>query len=153
MKRTIDILLGGGPQVGTLRYDLQGRDCGIRPNRTSCLSRSSQACSVSDSKIGLSAGMSRQWAILHCAYFAFYSPYTVLMMWLPESYLCDFVVTCRRCLENIPVPIETMPDSWVQVKCPLCDLEYRYTPPEIFRGHLSHRLVILVIARNRTDKA
>ena len=25
MKRTIDVVLGDGPQVGTLRYDLQGR--------------------------------------------------------------------------------------------------------------------------------
>ena len=25
MKRTIDVVLGDGPQIGTLRYDLQGR--------------------------------------------------------------------------------------------------------------------------------
>src|SRR5579863_2676252 len=43
-----------------LRRCLPGRawrDCGIRPNRTSCLSRSSQACTASDSKVELSAGM------------------------------------------------------------------------------------------------
>jgi len=30
---------------------------------------------------------------------------------LPEARQCDFSVRCKKCGENIPAPVGTMPDS------------------------------------------
>ena len=59
---------------------------------------------------------------------------------LPESRVCDFVVRCKGCGENIPAPIQTMPDTWIIADCPLCGERRAYLPPDIFRGRLSYRL-------------
>ena len=36
----------------------------------------------------------------------------------------------------------TMPDAWIVVECPLCGERRSYLPPEIFRGRLSHLLLL-----------
>lgn len=42
-------------------------------------------------------------------------------MWnLPISPACDYTVTCKCCGENIPAPVQTMPDTWIVAECPLC---------------------------------
>ena len=53
---------------------------------------------------------------------------------------CDYTVRCKGCGENIPAPVETMPDTWIVVDCPLCGERRLYLPPDIFRGRLSYRL-------------
>ena len=64
-------------------------------------------------------------------------------MWqLPQSHICDYAVRCKGCGENIPAPVRTMPDSWIITDCPLCGQRRAYLPPEIFRGRLSHLLLI-----------
>lgn len=42
--------------------------------------------------------------------------------------------------ENIPAPVETMPDTWIVADYALCGGRRRYLPPDIFRGRLSYRL-------------
>jgi len=59
---------------------------------------------------------------------------------LPDHRLCDFAIRCKRCGENIPAPVATMPDTWVVSECPLCGTKRRYLPTEIFRGRLSPHL-------------
>jgi hypothetical protein len=62
-------------------------------------------------------------------------------MWnLPAFGVCDYTVRCKGCGENIPAPVETMPDTWIVADCPLCGARRRYLPPDIFRGRLSCRL-------------
>jgi hypothetical protein len=63
------------------------------------------------------------------------------MFQMPPSRVCDFVVVCKGCMECIPAPVETMPDSWVIAKCPLCLEKRRYLPSDIFRGRISMRLI------------
>jgi hypothetical protein len=59
---------------------------------------------------------------------------------IPQPRICDFTVACKRCQENIPAPIGTMPDTWIVALCPLCGESRAYLPTEIFRGRLSQRL-------------
>lgn len=59
---------------------------------------------------------------------------------LPESRYCDFTVKCKGCGENIPAPVQTMPDTWIVADCPLCGERRAYLPPDIFRGRVSYRL-------------
>ena len=59
---------------------------------------------------------------------------------LPPARLCDFTVRCKRCAQNVPAPVGTLPDSWIIAKCPLCGEKRRYLPSEIFRGRLSPML-------------
>jgi len=54
--------------------------------------------------------------------------------------VCDYTVRCKGCGENIPAPVQAMPDTWIVAECPLCRERRRYLPPDIFRGRLSHRL-------------
>jgi len=61
---------------------------------------------------------------------------------LPASRVCDYTVRCKGCGENIPAPVETMPDTWIVAECPLCGARRRYLPPDIFRGRLSHFLAM-----------
>ena len=62
-------------------------------------------------------------------------------MWnLPDSRICDYTVTCKGCGQNIPAPVQTMPDTWIVTDCPLCGSRRAYLPPDIFRGRLSHLL-------------
>jgi hypothetical protein len=53
-----------------------------------------------------------------------------------------FVIVCKGCEQNIPAPVETMPDSWIVADCPLCSERRRYLPADIFRGRLSHDLLV-----------
>jgi len=57
---------------------------------------------------------------------------------LPPSRFCDYTIRCKGCGENIPAPVETMPDYWVITTCPLCGERRRYLPSEIFSGRLSY---------------
>jgi len=59
---------------------------------------------------------------------------------LPEIRSCDFTVRCKKCGENIPAPVATMPDAWIVTECSLCGEKRRYLPSEIFRGNLSYKL-------------
>jgi hypothetical protein len=41
----------------------------------------------------------------------------------------DFVIRCKGCGENVPAGVvETLPASWIAVKCPLCGEHRRYLP-------------------------
>ena len=55
----------------------------------------------------------------HCV-FALCSPILALVFNLPQSLHCDFTICCKKCAENIPAPVATMPDSWIAAQCPLC---------------------------------
>ena len=59
---------------------------------------------------------------------------------LPETRRCDFTIRCKKCGENIPAPVGTMPDIWIVARCPLCGEVRHYLPSEIFRGKLSYKL-------------
>ena len=59
---------------------------------------------------------------------------------IPQTRKCDFTVCCKKCGENIPAPVGTMPDTWIAAQCPLCDAKRSYLPSEIFRGKLSYKL-------------
>jgi type I restriction enzyme R subunit len=50
--------------------------------------------------------------------FSFYSPILPFVFNLPESRQCDFTIRCKKCGENIPAPVGTMPDSWIAAKLP-----------------------------------
>ncbi len=58
----------------------------------------------------------------------------------PAGRICDFVVRCKGCGENIPAPVGTLPDSWIVAQCALCGEKRRYLPAEIFRGRLSQHV-------------
>lgn len=68
----------------------------------------------------------------------------------PTTGVHPFVVVCKGCQENIPAPVETMPDSWIITACPLCGAKRRYVPADIFMGRLSHDL--LARASRLTDR-
>jgi hypothetical protein len=51
-----------------------------------------------------------------------------------------FVIACKGCRQNIPAPVQTLPDSWIVAECPFCGEKRRYLPMDIFRGRLSHDL-------------
>ena len=60
----------------------------------------------------------------------------------PNPGLYPFVIACKGCEENIPAPVETLPDDWIIAVCPLCGQKRRYLPAEIFQGKLSHQVVL-----------
>lgn len=66
--------------------------------------------------------------------------YTVFMFQGPPSHH-SFVIRCKGCHENIPAMVETLPASWIAVKCSLCGEHRRYLPNEIFQGRLSYALI------------
>jgi hypothetical protein len=70
--------------------------------------------------------------------FAFCSPILSLVFHASTSGLYPFVIVCKRCHQNIPAPVETIPDSWIIAACPLCGEQRRYLPIDIFQGRLSH---------------
>ena len=72
--------------------------------------------------------------------FAFSSPILPFVFNLPESRRCDFTIRCKKCGENIPAPVGTLPDTWIAAQCPLCGEKRNYLPSEIFRGKLSYKL-------------
>ena len=72
--------------------------------------------------------------------FAFCSPILPFVFNLPATRQCDFTIRCKKCGENIPAPVGTMPDTWIAAQCPLCGEKRNYLPFEIFRGKLSHKL-------------
>jgi len=53
----------------------------------------------------------------------------------------DFVIRCKGCGNNIPAPFETLPASWIAVKCPLCGEHRRYLPTDVFQGRVSYQLL------------
>lgn len=59
---------------------------------------------------------------------------------IPSSLKSDFVIRCKGCGENIPAPVQTMPDTWIAKHCPLCGAYRRYLPNELCKGRLSHKL-------------
>jgi len=59
----------------------------------------------------------------------------------PTPEIHSFVVQCKGCGQNIPAPVETLPDSWIVAECPLCGGKRRYVPAEIFCGRLSPKLL------------
>jgi hypothetical protein len=69
-------------------------------------------------------------------YFRFIFAYTVFMPQDPKG-LHPFVVRCKGCDRNFAAPVETMPASWIAVKCPMCGEHRRYLPAEIFQGRVS----------------
>ena len=73
--------------------------------------------------------------------FSFCSPILVPMFHAPTSGHYPFVIVCKGCHQNIPAPVETMPDSWIIAECPLCRQPRRYLPTDIFQGRLSHEFV------------
>jgi hypothetical protein len=58
----------------------------------------------------------------------------------PQSWK-DFVIRCKGCGENVPAMVETLPASWIAVKCPLCSEHRRYLPTEVFQGRVSYALI------------
>jgi hypothetical protein len=66
--------------------------------------------------------------------------YTDLGFNLPQTRQCDFTIRCKKCRENIPAPVGTMPDYWIAARCPVCGEKRSYLPSEIFRGNLSYKL-------------
>ena len=50
------------------------------------------------------------------------------------------VIRCKGCGENVPAGIETLPASWIAVKCPLCSEHRRYLPTGVFQGRVSYAL-------------
>ena len=75
----------------------------------------------------------------HCI-FAFCSPILLPVFNLPETRFCDFTSRCKKCGENIPAPVGTIPDTWIAAQCPLCGEKRNYLPSEIIRGKLSYKL-------------
>jgi hypothetical protein len=73
--------------------------------------------------------------------FAFYSPILDSMFVPPRGDLYPFVVRCKRCSENIPAPVETLPASWIKARCVLCGELRAYLPDEIFQGRISWKLL------------
>jgi hypothetical protein len=63
------------------------------------------------------------------------------MFFVPTSGIHAFVIIFKGCRENIPAPVQTMPDSRIVADCPLCGEKRRYLPADIFRGRLSHDLL------------
>jgi hypothetical protein len=66
--------------------------------------------------------------------FASCSPTIVSMFQGPRMHLHRFVITCKGCRQNIPAPVQTMPDTWIIAECSLCGEKRRYLPAEIFQG-------------------
>ena len=66
--------------------------------------------------------------------------YSVSMFQGPSSQR-DFVVRCKRCGENVPAGVETLPASWIAAQCPLCGEHRRYLPTEVFQGRVSYALL------------
>jgi hypothetical protein len=60
----------------------------------------------------------------------------------PTSDIHPFVVVCKGCQQNIPAPVQTLPDSWIVTECPLCGEKRRYLLADIFRGRLSRDLLM-----------
>jgi flavoprotein len=86
-------------------------------------------------------------------YIRLFFAYTGPVFNIPRTRKCEFVVRCKACRENVPAPVETMPDTWILADCPLCGQKRRYLPTDIFRGSLSYRLnQRLVVWERRVDE-
>jgi hypothetical protein len=67
--------------------------------------------------------------------------YNVFMFHNSACGVHPFVIVCKGCQQNIPAPVQTMPDSWIIADCTLCGAKRRYLPADIFQGGLSHDLL------------
>src|SRR5262252_8699934 len=72
--------------------------------------------------------------------FAFCSPILAPVFPAPNSGLYPFAIVCKGCHQNIPAPVETVPDTWIIAECPVCGEKRRYLPSDIFQGRLSPEL-------------
>ena len=81
-------------------------------------------------------------AFKNCANVRLIFAYTVSMFHGPTSGIHPFVILCKGCLQNIPASVQTLPASWILSECPLCGEKRRYLPLDIFRGRLSHDLLM-----------
>lgn len=79
--------------------------------------------------------------------FVLSSPILLSMFHAPASAIHDFTICCQACGENVPAPVETIPDCWVIAECPLCRTKRRFLPAEIFRGRLSARLAADILKK------
>ena len=59
----------------------------------------------------------------------------------PQSWR-DFVIRCKGCRENIPAMVETLPASWIAIRCPLCGEHRRYLPTEVSQGRVSYQVLM-----------
>ena len=73
--------------------------------------------------------------------------YAVRVFNPPDSRRRDFIANCKGFGENIPAPVQAMPDTWIIAHRPLYSERRAYLPTEIFRGRLSHRLSIHVVKK------
>ena len=51
------------------------------------------------------------------------------------------MIRCKGYGENVPAMLETLPASWIAVKCPLCSEHRRYLPTEVFQGRVFYVLL------------
>lgn len=75
-------------------------------------------------------------------YIRYLFAYNVSMFHCPTSGIHPFDVICKGCQQNIPAPIQRLPDSWVIADCPTCGEKRRYLLADIFKGRLSHDLLM-----------
>lgn len=76
------------------------------------------------------------------AFLRFLFSHAVLVFRSPSTAVHPLIVACKGCLQNIPAPVKTMPDSWIVAECPLCGTKRQYLPTEIFMGRISHELLM-----------
>ncbi len=50
----------------------------------------------------------------------------------------QFVVTCKRCLRDIPTGVSEFPFRLIAVECCLCGEKRTYPPSEVFLGKPDH---------------
>jgi len=50
----------------------------------------------------------------------------------------QFVVTCKRCLRDVPSGTKEFPFQSIPVSCQLCGEQRKYLPSEVFFGHANH---------------
>ena len=103
-------------------------------NSSGCITGNSEVMFVLPAKSHYRQLRARGWT------FAFSSPILEFVFGMPPKRLCDYVVRCKGCHQNVPAPVGTMPDTWIVARCPLCGEKRRYLPSEIFKGKLSPNL-------------
>ena len=69
------------------------------------------------------------------------------MSYIRSPLQCDYTVCCKKCGENIPASVMTVPDDWIAVRCLLCGEYGHYLPAEIFHGRLSFMLYSALLGK------
>lgn len=57
----------------------------------------------------------------------------------PETW--TLVVQCKRCEQQIPAGVKSVPDNRIIRRCPLCDELRRYRSGEIFEGRVAWEII------------